>query len=243
MNSYIWIHIFMNSYMNSESIHLNSYTWIHILMNSYIHFIYEFRCIWIHIIISYMNSYNDYMNLYYVYEFIYMNSYMNSYKLWIHMIFSYMNSYVSWNHIWIRVYQGSRWPSSASTVTISKTASNKGWCCSSISASSSRAPVLTQLTLRQDRQTWTPGLAMLSWQGRSHFRRLCSRALRLRGPGRRPGLVLWSCPSSFDRVVVAWYRLGASWVKRVAMQLCKASFPEFRTQARKNLSRLERLDS
>ena len=82
MNSYIWIHIFMNSYMNSESIHLNSYTWIHILMNSYIHFIYEFRCIWIHIIISYMNSYNDYMN-----------SYMNSYKLWIHMIFSYLNSY------------------------------------------------------------------------------------------------------------------------------------------------------
>ena len=43
---------------------------------------------------------------------MYMNSYMNSYKLWIHMIFSYMNSYVSWIHIWIRVYQGSRWPSS-----------------------------------------------------------------------------------------------------------------------------------
>ena len=113
MNSYIWIHIFMNSYMNSESIHLNSYTWIHILMNSYIHFIYEFRCIWIHIIISYMNSYNDYMNLYYVYEFIYMNSYMNSYKLWIHMIFSYMNSYVLWIHLWIRVYQGSRWGAAA----------------------------------------------------------------------------------------------------------------------------------
>ena len=100
MNSqaYIWIHILMNLYMNSKSIHLNSYPWIQILMNSNIHFIYEFIwiCIWIHIIISYMNSYiflyspsqphrgdqagsahtayNDYMNSYNhfisVYEFI-----------------------------------------------------------------------------------------------------------------------------------------------------------------------------
>ena len=100
------VHIFMNPYINWESIHLNSYTWIH--MNSFIHFIYEFRCIWIHIIISYMNSHNDYMNSY-VYKFIYMTSYMNSYTLWIHMIFSYMNSYVSCIHRWIWVYQGSRW--------------------------------------------------------------------------------------------------------------------------------------
>ena len=65
----------------------------------------EFRCIWIHIIISYMNSYNDYMNSY-VNEFIYMNSCMNSfmklYELWIHMIFSCMNSYVS--HVWIHMF-------------------------------------------------------------------------------------------------------------------------------------------
>ena len=98
MNSYIWIHIFMNSYMNSESIHLNSYThefiysysfhiWIQMYMNSYIH-------IWIHIVIIWIH--------------MYMNSYMNSYKPWIHIIFSYMNSYVSWIHIRIRVYQGSR---------------------------------------------------------------------------------------------------------------------------------------
>ena len=90
--------------MNSESIHLNSYTWIHILMYSYFHFIYEFRCIWIHIIISYMNSYNDYMNSY-VYEFI--SWYTNS----------YMNSYISWIHIWIRLYQGSRWQARSLSVT------------------------------------------------------------------------------------------------------------------------------
>ena len=65
--SYVWIHIFMNSYKNSESIFLNSCTWIHILMNSYIHFTYEFTSMWIHII---MNSYNDYLNSY-VYEFTY----------------------------------------------------------------------------------------------------------------------------------------------------------------------------
>ena len=98
MNSYIWIHILLNSYENSESIHLNSYTWIHKLMDSYIHLTNEFTCIWILIIISYMNSY--------VYEFTFMNSYMNSYKLYD---FSYMNSHVLWIHIWIRMYQGSRW--------------------------------------------------------------------------------------------------------------------------------------
>ena len=96
MNSYIWIHIFMNSYMNSESIHLNSYT-------------HEFIYSWIHIFISYMNSYNDYMNSY-VYEFIDVNSYMNSYKLWIHMIFrctwihiiiSYMNSHNDYMNLYV----------------------------------------------------------------------------------------------------------------------------------------------
>ena len=57
MNSYIWIRILMNSYMNSESIHLNSYTWIHILMNSYVHFIYEYNSIHM-----YMNSCNHFMH-------------------------------------------------------------------------------------------------------------------------------------------------------------------------------------
>ena len=112
---FIYLNSYANElYKNSEFIHLNSYTWIHKLMNSYIHFTYEFTCIWFHIIISYMNSCNDFMKSYvmnsYVYEFTYMNSYMNSYKLWIHMIFSYMNSYVSWIHTWIRVYQGSTVP-------------------------------------------------------------------------------------------------------------------------------------
>ena len=111
---YLWIHIWIqNPYI---WIHY-SYTWIHFLMNSYIHFIYAFRYIWIHIIISCMNSYNDYMNSQ-VYEFIciiclwiYMNSYMNSYKLWIHMIFSYMNSHVSWIHIcFINSYMNSGVP-------------------------------------------------------------------------------------------------------------------------------------
>ena len=92
-----------------------------ILMNWYIHFIYQFRCIWVHIIISYMNSYNDYMNSH-VYVSIYMNLYMNSCnlwihnscKLWIHMIFSFMNSNVSWIHIWIQGvprFQMQVWPS------------------------------------------------------------------------------------------------------------------------------------
>ena len=70
MNSYIWIHIFMNSYMNSESIHLNSYT-------------HEFIYSWIHIFISYMNSYNDYMNSY-VYEFIWF------FHIWIHMFHEFI---------------------------------------------------------------------------------------------------------------------------------------------------------
>ena len=86
----------MNSYKNSESIHWNSYTWIHILMNSYIHFTYEFTCIWIHIIISYMNSYNDFMNSH-VYEFTCMNSYIwihetyeFVYEIWIHSLYEFM---------------------------------------------------------------------------------------------------------------------------------------------------------
>ena len=57
MNSYIWICILMNSYTNSESIHLNSYTWIHILMNSYVHFIYEYNSIHM-----YMNSCNHFIH-------------------------------------------------------------------------------------------------------------------------------------------------------------------------------------
>ena len=89
MNSYIWMHILMNSCMNSESICLNSYTWIH--EYSYIYSINEF--------ISYMNSWvyefiqsfhiwfhimNMWIHMHNINEFIY----MNSYKLWIHMIFS-----------------------------------------------------------------------------------------------------------------------------------------------------------
>ena len=88
MNSYIWIHIFMNSYMNSEYIHLNSYTWIHILMNSYIHFIYEFRstwiiwiqCIWIHIC-EFMHEFN--------YEFIWV------FHIWIHMFHQFIYEFGS----------------------------------------------------------------------------------------------------------------------------------------------------
>ena len=117
-----WIHIGYNEflYLNSHTyefiyeFRIYTFEFIHmnyILLNSYIHFTYEFTCIWIHIIISYMNSYHGfwihmYMNSH-IY-FFYMNSYINSYKLWIHIIFSYMNSYVSSIHIWIRVYQGSR---------------------------------------------------------------------------------------------------------------------------------------
>ena len=93
MNSYIWIHIFMNSYMNSESIHLNSYTWIHILMNSYIHFIYEFRCIWIHIIISYMNSH----------MIIWIHTYMNSY-IWLHIWIHIHYEFIWFFHIWIHMF-------------------------------------------------------------------------------------------------------------------------------------------
>ena len=97
MNSYIWIHILMNSYKNSESIHLNSYTWIHILMNSYIHFTYEFTCIWIHIIISYMNSYNDFMNSY-VYEFTYMWNHIFIH-IWIHINYEF----ICFFHIWVHM--------------------------------------------------------------------------------------------------------------------------------------------
>ena len=98
----------MNSYKSEFMYEFRIFTYIFMCMNSLL--IYS----WIHMIISYMNSYRlwihmimSYMNSY-VYEFIYMNSYMKSCNLWIHMIFSYMNSYVSWIHIWIRVYQGSR---------------------------------------------------------------------------------------------------------------------------------------
>ena len=62
-------------------------------MNSYIHFIYEFRSIWIHIIISYMNSYND-------------NSYI---CIHIHVNYEFIWFFHIWILIWIRVYQGSRW--------------------------------------------------------------------------------------------------------------------------------------
>ena len=106
MNSYIWIHVHINSCMNSESIHLNWYTLMHILMNSYIiHFIYEFMFIyeficyiwihaWIHmyILISYMNSHNDSLNLH-----MYMNSYMNSYE-------SYVCEFIWFFHIWIHMF-------------------------------------------------------------------------------------------------------------------------------------------
>ena len=55
---YIWIHIVMNSSINSKTVNLNSYIWIRVLMNSYDHFIYEFILSpWIHIVISDMNSY------------------------------------------------------------------------------------------------------------------------------------------------------------------------------------------
>ena len=86
------IHVNEIRYINSDWIHNSDWMysfhiWIHMYMN--------------HIIISNMNSYNDYMNSY-VNKFTYMNSdHMNSYKLWMRMIFSYMNS-------WNRVYQGSR---------------------------------------------------------------------------------------------------------------------------------------
>ena len=50
MNSYIWIHMFMNSYMNSESLHLNLYT-------------HEFIYSWIHKFISYMNSYKLWIHM------------------------------------------------------------------------------------------------------------------------------------------------------------------------------------
>ena len=104
MKSYSWIQIgyneflYLNSYTFEFIWEFRIYTFEFIHMNSYIHLTNEFTCIWILIIISYMNSY--------VYEFTFMNSYMNSYKLYD---FSYMNSHVLWIHIWIRMYQGSRW--------------------------------------------------------------------------------------------------------------------------------------
>ena len=81
ISEFIYLWFVMNWYKNSESINQKSYTWIHVLMNSYIHFIYEFICIWTHIIISY---------------------------IWIHImivwIYMSMNSYI-WIHIWSHINQ------------------------------------------------------------------------------------------------------------------------------------------
>ena len=119
MNSYFYDFI----YVNSKSIHMISCIWIHVTVKK---FMYLFRIFaWIHIhvfIYSWIPKFISFMNLYrpwihmiisymnsYLYEFTYKNSYINSCKLWIHMIISNMNSFSSWSHIWIRGYKGSRW--------------------------------------------------------------------------------------------------------------------------------------
>ena len=84
MNSCQWNQIY-------EFDTMNSYIWIHILMNSYAYeFINEFRISTIEFI--YMNSCTH--------QFIWLfpSSSMKSYRLWIHKIMSYMNSYVFWIH-------------------------------------------------------------------------------------------------------------------------------------------------
>ena len=80
MNSFQWIQIY-------EFDTMDSYIWIHILINSYAYeFINEFRISTIEFI--YMNSCTH--------QFIWLfpSSSMKSYRLWIHKIMSYMNSYV-----------------------------------------------------------------------------------------------------------------------------------------------------
>ena len=84
MNSFQWIQIY-------EFDTMDSYIWIHILINSYAYeFINEFRISTIEFI--YMNSCTH--------QFIWLfpSSSMKSYRLWIHKIMSYMNSYVFWIH-------------------------------------------------------------------------------------------------------------------------------------------------
>ena len=86
MISWLWIH---QHEFRGEFIHMNSDIWIHDILHNH-EFISEFIS-WIHI------RFHDH-------EFICdiswpMNSYMNS-CIWR----------ISWNHTWIHVYQGSRWP-------------------------------------------------------------------------------------------------------------------------------------
>ena len=109
---YIWIHI-MNSYKSEFMYEFRIFTYIFMCMNSlliysWIHMIISYMNsyrLWIHMIISCLNSYYSMVVLMIQYEFIYMNPGLISCNIWIHMIISYMNSRGSRIHIWIWRYQ------------------------------------------------------------------------------------------------------------------------------------------
>ena len=87
----------MNSYYD-EIEFINS-DWIQWILIS------EFIYLWIHIWIQ-----NLYIWIHihdFIYSWIHILAYMN---LNSYMILSYMNSYASWVHVWLQVYQGSRYP-------------------------------------------------------------------------------------------------------------------------------------